>query len=192
MMEYKHTLLYKKITGLADVSEADLDKLFNLITVRQLKKGEIMLKPGQVCKNVYFVDTGYLRTFFNKGGIEINTAFTFENNFTSNPKSLRLGIPSDTAIEAGEKSVIYVFEGAALLRLYKESPEIESFGRKLLEQLLIEQEEHANIFKLFTPAERYKYLQENNPQMIQRVSLSQIASYLGVVRETISRIRKLK
>ena len=103
---------------------------------------------------------------------------------------MRSSIPSDTTIQAGEATTVYEFDKEKLLKLYNASPEIESFGRKLLEQLLISQEEHINLFKLFTPTERYHFLQTNKPQIIQRISLSQLSSYLGVARETLSRIRK--
>jgi CRP-like cAMP-binding protein len=192
MTDYRETLLYKKVISLAAMSEANLEKLFGSVTVRRVKKKENILSERQVCKNVYFVESGYLRLFTYKDGAEINTGFIFENNFATNLKSLRLVGPSDTTIQAGEDSILYVFEKDTLLGLYKESPEIESFGRILLEQLLMAQEEHANLFKIFTPAERYKHLQTNHPQLLQRVSLSQLASYLGVARETLSRIRKIK
>ena len=190
MTDYTKTLLYKKIIALTAITQASLDKLFEATTKRQLSKGEIILKQGQTCKTIVFVEEGYLRTFINKDGLDINTDFTFENHFTTNLKSLRASIPSDTTIQAGEATIIYEFDKDELLELYKASPEIESFGRKLLEQLLITQEEHTNLFKLFTPTERYHYLQTYKPQMIQRISLTQIASYLGVARETVSRIRK--
>lgn len=188
--DYKKTLLYKKIIDLTDITELSLNKLFSAITIKQIKKHETILNQGIICRNIFFVEKGYLRIFTNKDGKEINTDFIFENNFTTNLKSLRLAIPSDTTIQAGELSTIYEFDKNILLELYKESPEIESFGRKLLEQLLIAQEEHTNLFKIFKPEERYKYLQTNNPEILQRVSLSQISSYLGVARETLSRIRK--
>ena len=188
--DYKKTLLYKKIIDLTDITELSLDKLFSAITIKQIKKHETILNQGIICRNIFFVEKGYLRIFTNKDGKEINTDFIFENNFTTNLKSLRLAIPSDTTFQAGELSTIYEFDKNILLELYKESPEIESFGRKLLEQLLIAQEEHTNLFKIFKPEERYKYLQTNNPEILQRVSLSQISSYLGVARETLSRIRK--
>jgi len=190
MNDYKKTLLHKKIIDLTDITGLSLEKLFNASTAKQLKKHENILNQGIICRNIFFVEKGYLRVFTNKDGKEINTGFIFENNFTTNLKSLRLSIPSDTTIQAGELSTIYEFDKNILLTLYKESPEIESFGRKLLEQLLIAQEEHANLFKIFKPEERYKYLQTNNPEILQRVSLSQISSYLGVARETLSRIRK--
>jgi len=191
-MDNSQTLLHKKITGLTDISIASLEKLFEAAEQQQLHKGEIILKQGQICKTIAFVEKGYLRTYVEKDGIDINIDFTFENNFTTNLKSLRLNTPSDTNIQAGESTTIYVFDKDILLDLYKVSPEIESFGRKLLEQLLIAQEEHSNLFKVYSPTERYHYLLENKPQYLQRVSLSQLASYLGVTRETLTRIRRKK
>lgn len=190
MKDNTDTLLHKKVIGLAPLSQVSLSKLFEATYQRKLSKGEIILKQGQVCKKIVFVEKGYLRTFMDKDGLDINTDFTFENNFTTNLKSLRSSLPSDTTIQAGEASIIYEFDKDVLLELYEASPEIESFGRRLVEQLLIMQEEHTNLFKLFTPAGRYKYLLSNKPQIIQRVSVSQLSSYLGIARETLSRIRK--
>ncbi len=192
MTDFTKTLLHKKITSLAEVSVSSLDRLFEIAVPRQFAKGEIVLKEGQLCKKIVFVEKGHLRTFISKDGIDINVNFTFENNFTTNLKSLRSSGPSDTTIQAGESTGIYELDKDKLLDLYKLSPELESFGRKLLEQLLIDQEEHTNLFKIYSPTERYRYLQENNPEILQRISLSQLASYLGMARETLSRIRKRK
>jgi CRP-like cAMP-binding protein len=186
------TLLYKKLTDLTEISVSNLDKLFEIATQRQFKKGEIVLKQGQICKTIMFVEKGYLRTFVDKGGTEINIDFTFEGNFTTNLKSLRSASSSDSSIQAGEITTIYEFDKDKLLELYNVSAEIESFGRKLLEQLLIAQEDHTNLFKIYSPTERYQYLQANKPEILQRISLSQLASYLGVARETLTRIRKKK
>jgi CRP-like cAMP-binding protein len=190
MNDIKGTFLYKKITSLAAISDSSVDALFKITSPRELVKGERTLKPGEVCTNIVFVEKGYLRTFVDKDGTNINLDFTFENNFTTNLKSLRAAVPSDTTIQAEEPAIIYEFDKDALFKLYKVSTEIESFGRKVLEELLIAQEEHANLFKVYSPAERYQYLETHKPEMLQRVSLSQLASYLGVARETLSRIRK--
>lgn len=190
MTDIWKTLLYKKITGLTEISVTSVNKLFEIANQIHLKKGEFILKQGQVCKTIMFVEKGYLRTFIEKDGTEINSDFTFEGNFTTNLKSLRSASSADTSIQAGETTTIYVFDKDKLLELYNVSAEIESFGRKLLEQLLINQEEHTNLFKIYSPTERYQYLQLNKPEMLQRISLSHLSSYLGVARETLSRIRK--
>lgn len=139
-----------------------------------------------------FVEKGYLRTFMSKDGTEINTDFILEGSFTTNLKSLQYGSLADTSIQAGEITTIYEFDRDKLLELYKVSAEIESLGRKLLEQLLIAREEHTNLFKIYSPTERYRYLQANKSKLLQRISLSQLSSYLGIARETLSRIRKNK
>lgn len=190
MMVNSKTLLCKKINSLTEISVSGLDRLFEIAYQRQLTKGEIILKQGQMCSTIVFVEKGYLRTFIDKDGTEINIDFTFEGNFTTNLKSLRSSSPSNTNIQAGERTTIYEFNKDTLLDLYKVSAEIESFGRKLLEQFLINQEEHTNLFKLYSPTERYHYLQANKPEILQRISLSHLSSYLGVARETLSRIRK--
>src|SRR5450432_2101477 len=192
MTDNSKTLLHKKITDLTEISVSGLDKLFEIATRRQFTKGEIILKQGQICTTIAFVEKGYLRTFIDKDDTEINTDFTFEGNFTTNLKSLRSSSFSDTTIQAGEPTTIYEFDKDKLIKLYKVSPEIESFGRKLLEQLLIAQEEHANLFKIYSPTKRYKYFQTNKPEILQRINLSQLASYLGIARETLSRIRRNK
>lgn len=192
MTKDSKTILQEKIASLAQISTSSLDMLIEIAQERQLSKGEIFLRQGQVCKKIVFVTKGYLRTFFTKDGIDINTDFTFENNFTTNLKSLRSSTPSETTIQAGETTSIYEFDKDMLLNLYKVSPEIESFGRNLLEQLLIAYDEHTSLFKIYSPIERYQYLLQNKPELLQRISLSQLASYLGIARETLSRIRKRK
>lgn len=186
------TLLYQKIMSLSEMTDSSINKVFETARLRILSKGEIILKEGQVCRVIVFVEKGCLRTFTNKDGVDINTEFTFETDFTTNLKSLRTGVPSDTTIQAGEPSTVYEFNRDEMLQLYNLSPEIESFGRKLLEQLLIKQEEHLNLFKLYTPTERYQYIRNHQPQLLQRITLLQLASYLGITRETLSRIRKKK
>ena len=98
MTDNTKTLLYKTITGLNGISVSSVDKLFKIATRQQFKKREIILNQGQICKTIMFVEKGYLRTFIDKDGTEINTDFTFEGNFTTNLKSLRSATPADNLI----------------------------------------------------------------------------------------------
>ncbi|MFZ4796979.1 MAG: Crp/Fnr family transcriptional regulator [Bacteroidia bacterium] len=186
------SLLYKNISDLTFISISNFEKLFETANQRLLKKGEIILKQGQVCNAIFFVEIGFLRTYIDNENGEINIDFTFEGNFTTNLKSLRSNTFSENNIQAGENAVIYEFDKIKLLELYKSSPQIESFGRNLLENLIISKENHTNLFKIYSLKERYHYLQINKPELFQRISLTQLASYLGVARETLSRIRKNK
>ncbi|WP_229321451.1 Crp/Fnr family transcriptional regulator [Larkinella knui] len=175
---------------MANLSAEAFGLLMNSMQPKPIGKGQYLLKEGQVCKAIYYVEKGYLRTFYTKDGKEINTRFSFENDFVTELKSLRSAIPSDYSIQTGEETVVWEFTKEKLLDLYGQSVEIESFGRNLLEQMLIDQEEHANLFKIYSPTERYQYVIRQFPHLLQRVSLSHLSSYLGIARETLSRIRK--
>ncbi len=156
---------------------------------RNLKKNEPLLKKGDLCRSFYLVSKGYLRTYYNKDGVDINLNFTFEGQFTSNLKSIKSKQPSKTVIEAGEETSIWVFDLDAQGGEFNPHPEIVLFVRRLAVNLLLASEEHSNLFKIYKPTERYLYIEKNKPELLQRISLSQVASYLGVSRETLSRIR---
>lgn len=183
-------MLENKVKSIANLSAGAYDLLMTSTPKKTLEKGCYLLKEGQICKAVYYIEKGYLRTFYTKDGKEINTRFSFENDFVTDLKSLRSATPSDYCIQTGEKTIIWEFTKEKLLELYGQSDEIESFGRNLLEQMLIDQEEHGNLFKVFSPTERYQYVAQYFPHLMQRISLSQLSSYLGIARETLSRIRK--
>ncbi|WP_177236756.1 Crp/Fnr family transcriptional regulator [Spirosoma endophyticum] len=166
--------------------------LRNVLVEHQLVKGDLLLKPGQVCKHIFFLQTGLLRSFYLTDGEERNVAFTLENSFVTDMKSLRSGQPAQLSIQALESSTLQSIPKADLLGLYERSHHLEAFGRRLLENLLEEQEEYAAWFTLYSARERYNRLVKKQPDLVQRVSLGHLASFLGIRRETLSRIRKLK
>jgi CRP-like cAMP-binding protein len=115
--------------------------------------------------------------------------FTFEGNYTTNLKSIYSQQPSEFTIEAGECTVVWIFDFSERFQL---DDMIVLFIRRVIAFMLIAAEEQSNFYKIYTPTERYHYIEKNNPQLLQRISLSQLASYLGVTRETLSRIRAKK
>ena len=184
-----HEDLKARIAQISPLPEEDYALLLSSAEERKLKKGEVVLHEGEVCRSFYLVTQGHLRTWYNKNGVPINLNFTFEGDFTSNLQSFKSRKPSEFIIEAGEPSTVYTFNINVIEGKYKERPELTIFIRRLAVRLLLTSEEHSNIFKMYTPTERYHYIEKNNPALLQRVSLSQLASYLGVKRETLSRIR---
>jgi CRP-like cAMP-binding protein len=190
MKDASNYRLIVKINEISEMSDDSMDLLCANSLAQELSKGQILLKEGQICRNIYFIESGQLRTYHVKNGKEINLNFSFENNFVTNLKSFLSVLPSEYFIKASEPTLVWKFNKEQLLLLYRQSCELETFGRRLLERLLIKQVDHSNLFKLYTPSERYHYVAKYYPNLLQRVSLSQLASYLGISRETISRIRK--
>ncbi len=185
-----NTILQGYIKNVSErIPDEDLPLLASCAKYIHVKKGEALVKEGELCRSFFLVEKGYLRTWFNKDGVEINLDFTFEGQFTTSRKSIKNHTPSEVTIEAGEKTSVWIFDLDSINNEFGAHPQIVLFIRRLVVHILMMSEEHSDLFKLYTPTERYQYIEKNNPALLQRISLSQIASYLGVTRETLSRIR---
>lgn len=180
--------------AIGKVSQLDENNwlLIKSISVKEyVGKGAFILQVGQICQHIFFLQTGLLRSFYTKEGDERNVAFTQENSFATDLKSLRSGQPAELSIQALEPSALLRIAKTDLIDLYQQSHQIETFGRRVLEALLEEQEEYASWFTRYSAKERYDLFVQKEPALLQRLSLSQIASFLGIRRETLSRIRRL-
>ncbi|MGV8135367.1 MAG: Crp/Fnr family transcriptional regulator [Mangrovibacterium sp.] len=176
--------------SLTPLSHESMEALLPILIKRDFKKGDFLLKEGEVCNSLFFIDKGYCRSYRDKDGTEKNTAFYFEGEIATNLASFSTGERSDYFIQACEPLVAIIFSKQELFELSRRIPEIEALGRACLRLTASRLEEHADLFKLYTPTERYQYLEQHRPDMLQRVSLSHLSSYLGIARETLSRIRK--
>jgi len=182
-------ILSESILKFSRLSYDDLSALISVAIYKEFPKGAAVLKEGDVCRSLYFVEEGYLRTYYNKDGATINLNFTLEGEFTTNLQSAKSQQPSELTIEAGEDVSLWIFETDKFETNFARRQEVERFLRKLFVRLLLVSEEYSNLYKISTPAERYKYVEQNKPGLLNRISLSQMASYIGVSRETLSRIR---
>jgi len=189
-LQMSRQLLRDSILKISRLSDDDLSALISVAGYKEFPKGTAVLKAGEVCRRLYFVEEGYLRTYYNKDGATINLDFTLEGDFTTNLKSAKSQQPSELTIEAGEDVRLWVFEIDKFETNFGKNQEVERLLRKLFVRLLLVSEEYSNLYKISTPAERYKYVEQNKPLLLQRISLSQMASYIGVSRETLSRIRR--
>lgn len=180
------------ITTTTEFSEKSWSILQDCASELTLKKKHHLLSEGEVCHAIFFISTGLCRSLYNRDGEEINTAFHFEREFVTNIKSLKSSTPSEYAIQAMEICTVIKLEKTKLIEAYKQSREIETFGRLVLESLSLKQQDHADSFKLLTPKQRFDHLITTRPDFLQRISLTQAASYLGISRETLTRLRAEK
>ncbi|WP_089904311.1 Crp/Fnr family transcriptional regulator [Chitinophaga arvensicola] len=184
--------LLRYIHSLTPFSEESWQTLQPALTEMELQKDEFLLEAGKVCHALYFIDSGFCRAWYNKDGQDINTAFFFENDIATNISSLATGEKSAFSIQAAEQLSVVRFDVKTLREVSAKDPAIDALGRKCLQLIAAKQEKHAAMFKLMTAQERYEYLQQQDGRLLQRVSLTQLSSYLGVARETLSRIRSRK
>ncbi len=182
--------LRKYIYSLTEFSDESWDLLQPALSKKIFKKNEFLLKEGQVCNALFYIDKGYCRNFYEIDGYVKNIAFFFENEIATNIDSFGSGKKSEYNIIACETLTAILFEKEKLFQVSKQASEIETLGHNCIRQFATKQEGFSNMFKLYSAKDRLTYLETYHPEMMQRVPLSQLASFLGVARETLSRIRK--
>jgi cAMP-binding proteins - catabolite gene activator and regulatory subunit of cAMP-dependent protein kinases len=182
--------LLKYIRSLTDFSDTNWELLQPALTKKEFKKNELLLNQGQVCNSLFYIDHGYCKSYYEIDGVVKNTGFFFENEIATNINSFGSGQKSEFNIVACEPLTAIVFDKDKLFQVAKQANEIETLGRNCIRLFATKQEEFSTLFKLYSAQERLEYLEAKHPEILQRVSLSQLASFLGVARETLSRIRK--
>lgn len=156
----------------------------------EANSGDFLVKEGAYCDKLYFLEKGCLRGFRYQEDQEVTFWFAFENSFATSYYSFYSGKPSYENIQLLEKSVLYSLKLSDLHGLYDKFQEIERAGRLINEYYYVQLEERMFSMHFKTAKERYEQFVESNPQILQRVPLGMIASYLGITQETLSRIRR--
>lgn len=172
--------------------EPDESRFFtSVIQVRHLRKKEFLLQAGEVCRYESFVLKGCLRNYYldNKGDEHI-LQFSVEDWWTSDLYSLLTQTPSTQFIDTLEDSTLAMIEKDDLERLYRQVPKFERFFRIMLQNAFIAQQQRIlqNIGN--TAEERYLAFRKKYPTLELRLPQHQIASYLGITPEFLSKIRR--
>lgn len=182
--------LLKYIRSLTSFSDKSWEMLQPALTKKVLKKKDYLLRQGQVCNSLFYLDSGYCKSYYDVDGMVKNTGFFFENEIATNINSFGSGQKSEFNIVACEPLTTIIFDKDRLFQSAKQATEIEILGRSCIRKFAAKQEEYSAMFTRFSAQERLAYMETQYPEVFQRVSLSQLASFLGVTRETLSRIRK--
>ncbi|HEX5152081.1 MAG TPA: Crp/Fnr family transcriptional regulator [Parafilimonas sp.] len=181
----------KKLESFTPISDEDFQHITEAIHEQQFNKGEVLLREGQVCKDYYFVLSGCIRSFGLENGREVNVKFFFEDDTACDFYSFRYEEPSQFYLVAMEDTVVYCATKTEALPVFQQGgASLQTLLFRFFQDLFLKEEEHSNNFKLLSPEERYNFLLEHRPQYLSRVPLIYLASYLGVSRETLTRIRK--
>lgn len=168
---------------------AILQELTSLLTAERFPKNHVLFREGRIEQKLYFIEKGIARAYCYREDKEITFWFGAEGAVVFSYNSYASDKPGYETVELLEESVLYSISHTAIRHLFDTHIELANWGRKLAEYELIKTES-CFIGLQFQPAtERYRNLLESNPELIQRVQLGHIASYLGVTQVTLSRIR---
>lgn len=167
----------------------ELDTLESILVARKYSKGEIILKEGDVCRDINYIDRGLIRQYYHKHGKEVTEHLGSDHSIFMCIESLFKEEPSLIEVEALETSFIYSLPKAELEKVALHNVNIQLMYRKILEESLILSQIHADLVRFETAQDRYKRMCKIMPQVILRAPLVFIASYLQMTPETLSRVR---
>jgi CRP-like cAMP-binding protein len=161
-------------------------------SVRHIRKGDNFLRYGNVARYAAFVLSGQFKfSLLNDEGEEKIVKFSFTDDFLANCESYHKKAPSNISITAMEDSVILRINIKKLQPLYDLHMNLLQVNLQLYQELLEQQAEHQYILSLKSPIQRYRFLLEHRPAIIQKISITNIARYLYISREALSRARIL-
>ncbi len=163
--------------------------IVEVCSVIKVPKNDYLQQPGQTCRTIYFIQKGIARIFYYKDEVDVTESFSAENTIIARAESLFAGKPSRKGIHILENAEIIGINAPALFQLYDEHPMIERLFRKIFEQAYVQTIQKMESIQFHTAEERYQILVKEQPDLLQRIPLKYIASYLGITQVTLSRIR---
>ena len=152
----------------------------------------ILLEEGEISKKLFIIEKGSIRVWFNNNGKDLTTQFFFENQSVSSIESFMKKLPSPVVIETIEPCVLWWIQKNDLDKIVEEIKEIPELRDRFINMIFERAFDYIKHFVSFikdSPAERYLNLIKERPQVLQRVPQHYIASYLGVSKVHLSRIK---
>jgi CRP-like cAMP-binding protein len=180
--------LRQHIPGL---SAAELSCICAAATTKKLLKKELLLREGEVCRYKSFVESGLMRNYYMaEDGNEYIMKFTPELNWVVDSDSFNNGTPSRLYIEALEPTTLFMWSKATFEHLRGTIPALNTFSERVINTTVSDIQKRVLLNISARAEERYRDFMQSYPNLLQRVPLHMIASYLGVSRETLTRVRQ--
>lgn len=192
-MKNEYSAIYNTISSLIDISPQEWEYYSSLLEVRKFRKREMLIQSGQVCKHIYFVNSGLLRIFFyDSQGEERTFHFTLENDFSTDYESFLFGTKANYSIEAIEDTEVVLMSHFMVNDGYEKLRDGQKLGRLLAEKYFVILSNGIQSIYTLSPLERYNLMNKQFPGILQRVSQKNVASYLNISPVHLSRLKNPK
>jgi CRP-like cAMP-binding protein len=181
-------ILFDFISKYISLTEDEKNILLSLNLFHSVKKGTVLLREGQKTQESYFVLKGCIRVYYMIDGEEKTTAFYTEMEALTPPCVIN-DAPSEYFISCVEDSILIISNTEMEVETNSKFPKFEIMCRKFSEELLAKQRIDFDAFKISSPEQRYLNLLQKRPDLLQRVPQHQLASFLGIKPQSLSRLR---
>jgi len=178
----------KKYGNITEHAQRDIDSRTKYLSK---KKDEYLLRVGQAISSYFVIEKGLIRAYFIRNGKEVTSWFAEENQIFGSILPVYINKPSFENLQFMENSEIYALSADDLNDLYLLHSELNLIGRRIAEEVCVVLEERIMSLHTESAFERYQSLVKNQLDVLHRITLGHIASYLGITQETLSRIRRL-
>lgn len=184
-------ILLKYMTRFTTLSEEEQQAIAEAILIEEYKKGTMLLRQGDVPTKCYFVLKGCVRQYsIDEAGKEVTSNFYTEEQAISNFNQHKQDKSSAYSLTCLEDCILVVGDLDSEENMYNQYSQLETMTRRMIEQSFGEVQDELASFIASTPEERYKALLRKRPHLVERVPQHQLASYLGITPESLSRIKK--
>jgi len=184
------TPLLKYIDQYISLTEDEKTILLSKLVYRKYLKGQYIVQQGDICKYECYILSGCTKTFFmDADGQEHIVMFSIEDWWTSDMGSFISQTPADYNVQCIENTELIQFSYNIMEELYLEIPKLERFFRKIIEKALVASQKRIVRNFSLSAKEQYSLFKENYPKIEQRIPQYMIASYLGITKEFLSKIK---
>jgi CRP-like cAMP-binding protein len=181
--------LQSLVTHYSPLSSASVFDLQSYTQVIQVPEGGILVREGQHADTLYFIVEGAARAYYSKDGKDVTDWFAFENDFICAIVSYFMNVPSPHFIEVLEDSILLSITRDAMQELCSKHHDIETLARVSATKTMLQLQQRIVGIQFESAEKRYENLLKIRPDIVNRIPLRHIASYLGITQETLSRIR---
>ena len=179
------------IRKFVSLSDEQAEALLKFVLPLSVKKKETLLREGDLCRQMIFVESGCLRMFYiNEKGSEHVTQFAIEGWWLSDFMSYDKQKPSEFNIQSVEASELWIVTHDTQDALIKELPQMERYFRLILQKAYAAAQMRVKFFHEMNREEAYRQFSRAFPGFVQRVPQYMLASYLGLTPEYLSELRK--
>lgn len=184
---------FDKIKEILASFDENTQKAFNAVSgTKEFKKGDLLLREGETCRQSFYIINGIARKFYYNDGKEVTTEFYFSNDLAVSFSSYVFQKPSRETIECLTDVSVSATNYQVFQEVKQKFPKLMELDLLITELYTAWLEERMFEFQTLNATQRYEKLIQHSPHLIQQVQLTHIASYLGISLETLSRIRAKK